>query len=105
MGCKANARALPCRPGRLGYTGGVTALEKEILIALCELDATVQTMATAQPRPNLLPLFARLETLAGQLPADADPQLRHFLQRKSYEKARQLLDGRRIEERRGSIGA
>jgi len=50
-------------------------------------------MAAANPKPNLLPLFTRLDDLAKNLPASADPQLRHYLQRKSYQKARVLLQG------------
>ncbi|MEP6822033.1 MAG: hypothetical protein ABI946_06755 [Chthoniobacterales bacterium] len=33
----------------------------------------------------------RIERLAAQLPAGADPQLRHFLQRCSYGKALELM--------------
>jgi hypothetical protein len=31
--------------------------------------------------------------LEQQLPAQVDPQLRHFLQRRSYSKALELLEG------------
>ncbi|MBN8711075.1 MAG: hypothetical protein BGO12_23820 [Verrucomicrobia bacterium 61-8] len=34
---------------------------------------------------------ARLDALAAQLPRDADPRLRHFLERQSYLKARDWL--------------
>ena len=33
----------------------------------------------------------RIETLEHQLPPDTDPQLRHFLQRRSYSKALELI--------------
>jgi hypothetical protein len=33
----------------------------------------------------------RIETLERQLPSDVDPQLRHFLQRRSYSKALELI--------------
>lgn len=69
-------------------------IEKNILETLNELDRTVKGMAAAQPKPDLQPLFARLGELERQLPKDADPNLRHYLQRKSYEKARLLLAGR-----------
>ena len=68
--------------------------EQEILQTLIELDAAVKSMATAQPKPSLIPLFARLDQLAAQLPQSADPELLHFIQRKSYEKARARLGGR-----------
>jgi len=75
----------------------LNATEQTILQTLSELDQAVKSMATSNPKPNLLPLFARLDELAAQLPLNADPELRHFLQRKSYEKARAQLEGRTAE--------
>jgi hypothetical protein len=75
--------------------------ERALLRALEELDATVKTMATAQPKPDLGPLFDRVDALAQQLPKTSDPDLRHYLSRKSYEKARLLLQGRDAENVRG----
>lgn len=34
----------------------------------------------------------RIETLERQLPPDTDPQLRHFLQRRSYSKALDFIE-------------
>lgn len=68
-------------------------IEKEILDTLVELDKAVKGMATANPKPNLIPLFTRLDELAAKLPRGTDPELMHFLQRKSYEKARVKLEG------------
>lgn len=82
----------------------MNAVEKSLGEALAELDASVKTMATANPKPNLQPLFARIDDLARQLPPDTDPQLMHFLQRKSYEKARLFLAGRHGEIRAGTCG-
>lgn len=76
--------------------------ERALLRALTELDEAVQTMRTANPKPDLLPLFARIDGLARELPPNADPELLHFLHRKSYEKARLLLLGRNTENARGS---
>jgi hypothetical protein len=81
----------------------MTTIEDQILSALNELDAAVKTMATATRKPSLLPLFIRIEQLAEQLPPEADLELRHFLTRKSYEKARQKLQGR--ASARGSCGS
>ncbi len=67
--------------------------EQEILQTFIELDASVKGLASIQPKPNLLPLFARLDELAAQLPRSTDPELLHFLQHKSYEKARAKLEG------------
>ncbi len=82
----------------------MTQLERNILGALLELDGAIKSLRTANPRPNLQPLFARLDRLADDLPDNADPQLRHFLARKSYEKARLLLEGRGAENARGACG-
>jgi hypothetical protein len=81
-------------PGRSGYLFDVTQIEQDILQTLVELDEAVQAMRTANPKLNLVPLFTKLDELAAQLPPEADPELRHFLQRKSYEKARARLERR-----------
>lgn len=82
----------------------MTDTEHQILDALLELESAVNNMATANPKPNLVPMFSKLDELAGALPAGADPELKHFLQRKSYQKARLLLQGMGAENRRGSCG-
>ncbi len=79
----------------------MTLLEREILEALLELEATVNGMATANPKPKLLPYLQRVEELANQLPPTASPDLRHYLQKKSYEKARLWLEGRFAEIQKG----
>jgi hypothetical protein len=79
----------------------MTALERDILKALNELDATVKTMATANPKPSLLPLFQRIEVLANELPRSTSPDLLHYMQKKSYEKARLWLEGRFAEIQKG----
>jgi hypothetical protein len=75
--------------------------EQAILQALVELDAAVKTMATAAPKPDLRRLFTRIDELTRGLPRDADPNLLHYLQKKSYEKARLFLQGREVENQRG----
>ena len=82
----------------------MTALEQDILQALLELETTIKTMVTANPKPSLLPLFSRLDELTRQLPRDADPSLLHYLHKKSYEKARLFLQGRDAENTTGSCG-
>jgi hypothetical protein len=77
-------------------------IEKNILTAIVELDNAVKSMPTANPKPNLLPLFARIDGLTKQLPRDADPQLLHYLHKKSYEKARLWLQGREAENQAGN---
>ncbi len=82
----------------------MTALEKNILQTLTELDIAVKAMAVSQPKPDLLPLFRRLDALALDLPHDADPNLRHYLNKKSYEKARLFLLDRDCENTTGGCG-
>jgi hypothetical protein len=82
----------------------MTDVEKNILDSLIALDTAVKTMASANPKPNLLPLFARIEELARQLPKSADPNLLHYLNKKSYEKARLFLQGRDAENVEGRCG-
>ena len=76
--------------------------EKHLLQSLLDLERAVAAMPTANPKPNLLPIFARIDELAGQLSPATDPTLRHYLQKKSYEKARLFLQGREAENARGN---
>jgi hypothetical protein len=76
--------------------------EKAILQTLVELDSAIKTMASANPKPNLLAIFTRLDDLTRQLPKNAPPELLHFMHKKSYEKARLLLEGRGAENARGN---
>ena len=68
--------------------------ETAILEALTNLDSTIKGMRTATTKPNLLPLFERIDSLARELPKGTNPNLLHYLHRKSYEKARLFLEGR-----------
>lgn len=77
-------------------------IETEILAALIQLDDVIKSMPTAQPKPSLLPLFARLDELAAQLPRHTDPSLLHYMHKKSYEKARLFLQGRDAENQLGN---
>lgn len=80
----------------------MTGTERDILESLLELERAVASMPTANPKPNLLPLFTRIDDLTRQLPRDADPSLLHYLHKKSYEKARLFLQGRDPENARGN---
>lgn len=80
----------------------MTEAERAIFIKLNELDAAVKSLPTASPKPNLQSLFAGLDELARQLPKNADPNLLHYLHKKSYEKARLFLEGRDAENAQGS---
>ena len=72
----------------------MSAIEQDLLITLTDLDQAVKAMSAANPKPNLLPLFARIDQLTRQLPSGTDPTLLHYLHKKSYEKARQFLHRR-----------
>jgi len=78
------------------------SLEQNLLSALIELDAAVKTMAAANPKPDLLSLFAHIDELTKQLPRDADPTLLHYLHKKSYGKARLFLQDRDAENQVGN---
>jgi len=78
------------------------AVEKELLSALVTLDGAVKSLPTAATKPELLPLFTRIDELTNQLPRGTDPTLLHYLRKKSYEKARLYLQGRDAENRVGN---
>ena len=80
----------------------MTDTERDIWQALVDLDKLVKAMPTANPKPNLLPQFARLDELTHKLPPQTDPQLLHYLHKKSYEKARLFLEGRNAENAAGN---
>ena len=52
-----------------------SSLERQLLAALTHLDETVKSLATANPKPSLLPLFSQLDELTAQLPRDTDPDV------------------------------
>jgi hypothetical protein len=73
----------------------MTQIEDQILQSLKELDAAVAGMAAANPKPDLRPIFSRIDALAVQLPRGTEPDLLHYLHRKSYQKALAFLEERR----------
>ena len=80
------------------------AKEQEIHSALVELGERVNAMSGGGPKPDLLPLFARLDKLTSELPRGTAPELLHYLHKKSYEKARLWLEGRDAENAAGNCG-
>lgn len=82
----------------------MTETEQSIWRALLELDQQVKLMTGAGPKPDLLPLFARLDELTRKLPPQTAPELLHYLHKKSYEKARLFLEGRDAENAAGNCG-
>ena len=83
----------------------MNAIELKLRDTLVELDRRVKSISPHAPKPDLLPVFAELDTLAGQLPPETSPRLRHYLQQKSYEKARLFLEGRESENATGNCTA
>jgi hypothetical protein len=79
----------------------MTELEKDILAGLVDLDSAIKSLRTADPKPDLQSLFARIDRLTDALPQHSDPNLLHYLHKKSYEKARLFLQGRDAENARG----
>jgi hypothetical protein len=79
-------------------------IEQRLLGSLLELENAIAAMGTANPKPNLAEHFARIDQLAAQLPKGTDPALLHYLQKKSYQKARFYLQGRDAENTMGSCG-
>lgn len=79
-------------------------VEKNLLAALNQLENAVKAMPSANPKPDLLPIFSRIDELTKQLPRETDPVLLHYLHKKSYEKARLYLQGRESENQAGNCG-
>jgi hypothetical protein len=80
----------------------MTELEKNLLASLTDLDRAVKSLRTANPKPDLQSLLTRIDRLTDELPRNSDPSLMHYLHKKSYEKARLLLEGRDEENARGA---
>jgi hypothetical protein len=80
----------------------MTQHEQQILTTLLELEGAVARMKSETPKPNLLPIFSRLDALSQSLPPNTDPLLLHYLRKKSYEKARLFLQGRDAENAAGN---
>lgn len=61
--------------------------------ALMELENAVAAIRAGGPRADLPALFAKIDRLGAGVSAGA-PELSHFLQRKSYQKAREWIEAR-----------
>ena len=80
----------------------MTDMEQRVLEALLDLERAIEQMPHANPKPDLLPLFSRLDEFTRKLPLTTDPTLLHYLHKKSYQKARLFLQGREAENARGN---
>ena len=79
-----------------------TTIEQTLLNALVELEQTVNSARAANPKPDLASLFTRIDELTKQLPRGTHPNLLHYLQKKSYQKARLFLQERDAENQLGN---
>jgi len=70
----------------------MTATEQQLLDTLLELEDAV-AQVNADPKPDLMALFGRLDALTSEMPKDAPTDLLHYLHKKSYQKARLFLQG------------
>ena len=82
----------------------MTDVHQRLKQSLEQLEAAVAAMPTANPKPDLLPLFEQIDALGRQLPPGTDPSLIHYLQKRSYQKALRHLQGRDAENTPGACG-
>ena len=75
----------------------MTETEQAILDTLLELEDAV-AQVNAEPKPDLVGLFWRLDDLTAQLPRGTSPDLLHYMHKKSYQKARLFLQGQNPEQ-------
>jgi hypothetical protein len=67
--------------------------EHELLGCLRDLGVAVKRLSEGGTPPDFLEIFSRIDAVAARLPAGTDPQLLHYLKKKSYEKAQAYLEG------------
>ena len=82
------------------HTCRMTTTEQQLLGALKDMETAVAGM-NSQPKPNLMAHFDRIDALTAGLSDGTDGELMHYLQKKSYEKARLFLEGRLSEIEKG----
>jgi len=84
----------------------MTAFEEELRNLLHDFSEAVELQRSADPakKPPIRPLLDKLDAVAARATSDIHPRLRHYLEQKSYEKARLFLDGRESENQRGNCG-
>ncbi|MBT6449545.1 MAG: hypothetical protein HOK62_02350, partial [Verrucomicrobiales bacterium] len=96
--CWAGRHARSLRAQSLGfhfilrYANGMTDTEQALLDTLLELETAV-AQVNADPKPDLMSLFYRLDELTAALPKDTSRDLLHYLHKKSFQKARFYLQG------------
>lgn len=89
-GGRPRATVALLRPVR--YTARVMTTEQQLLAAIEALDEAAARLRQGGEDVDLAGCLARIDFLAATLPPETDPQLRHFVQQQSYQKARRLLE-------------
>lgn len=79
----------------------MNSLERQILEEIQVYEDMVRRLPTMNPKPDLMAIFQRLDEMTARLPRGTDPNLLHFMHKKSYEKARLWLQERHAEIARG----
>lgn len=82
----------------------MTQLEQQLYDSLITLDKAIKSFAATKQPVDLVPMMKRIDELGAQLPPETDPQLLHFIQKKSFEKAILWFEGRHAEIGRGNCG-
>ena len=75
----------------------MTGTEQQLLDTLLELEDAIARI-NAEPKPDLMKIFGRLDELTAEIPKDSPPDLLHYLHKKSYQKARLFLQGQDPEQ-------
>ena len=75
-------------------------IEDELLKALLSFEAAV-TLVSKDSKTDLMAHFNQIDKLTAQLSKNTDKELLHYLHKKSYEKARMLLEGNNDEIQKG----
>jgi hypothetical protein len=82
------------------YPLAMTEIETNILNTLLELERTVAALPGATPKPNLLPLFIRLDELSSQLPRETTHRCAIISRRKATKRRGCSFRGRTRRTRR-----
>lgn len=80
----------------------MNAIESGLLTKLRELDQSIKDMASKGSKPDLMGFFNDIDQLTSELPRGSDPELLHFLHKKSYEKALYHLEGKGAINKKGT---
>ncbi len=71
----------------------LSAFETSVLKTLHALEAAIAAGRPPSPNPTLRTVLSQLDQLTTELPPTIRADLRHYLQKRSYQKARILLEG------------